>query len=197
MPVTKPCETCGAKVTRPKSQMKIRVFCSKACAYEGLKLANPKARRRVYLPNHSLADKSGYVQQSRVILYQRIGPGWHSCHWCGKKVRWTTLYGKTKHCLVADHVNDDELDDSPDNLVPSCQSCNGTRWHQVSDDELFITRANGTRLRAVRRKCEKCKGQFLASPSQIAAGRGRFCSRSCLRICILCNSCICMSERRL
>lgn len=153
------------------------------------KLELISARRMVWAPSHALATKNGYVAEARKVLYDKIGPGHHPCHWCNQTVIWrvSTRHVKFADALVVDHLNWDWRDSSPDNLVPSCQSCNGPRHqhHSVRDDELFIARRNGTRVRAVERHCKRCGKRFLIPPAGLNQGRGLYCSRSCnaLAIC--------------
>jgi endogenous inhibitor of DNA gyrase (YacG/DUF329 family) len=180
---TLPCEQCGAEVTRARSLFKGRVFCGKECKNAGLTKASPTARRNLYRPDHPLAGERGYIAEHRAVLYEKIGSGEHPCHWCGKNVRWTRRLKGTGHAgmLVADHVNSDEHDNRPENLVPACQGCNGTRWHRIEEGEPFVVRRNGKRLRAVVRSCEQCGGEFLAAAYEVRNGKGRFCSMSCAR----------------
>lgn len=37
---------------------------------------------------HPLAGGSGGLAEHRKVLYEKIGPGEHSCHWCGKSLGW-------------------------------------------------------------------------------------------------------------
>ena len=147
------------------------------------KIPNPTARRQVWNPTHPLADKRGYALESRIILHETIGPGPHPCHWCKTTVRWMPGAGLRTGALVADHVNGNIHLNTPENLVPACQPCNvERRRNRVGDAELFLTRKNGTRLRAVERLCEHCTATFLIAPSALTRpNKGRFCSMSCAR----------------
>lgn len=72
--------------------------------------------------DHPLAW-AGQVLACRKVLYDAIGPGPHGCHWgCGRTLEWGGRDG-----IQADHVNGDQADDRPENLVPSCISCNVRR----------------------------------------------------------------------
>lgn len=142
-----------------------------------------KTRRIAWAPNHPLATKNGYVSKARMVLYDAVGPGKHKCHWCGIEIEWVVLknHGTTPNGIVADHVDNNWRNNDPQNLVVSCVGCNGVRSRAVRDDEVFIVRKNGTRLRAVARTCEYCGDEFLAQPLEVKRGKGRFCSMSCAR----------------
>ena len=86
---------------------------------------------------HPLADKSGRVYEHRQVLYDLIGDGPHACHWCGRKVAWRRQQGCTR--LVVDHLNDDRLDNQPENLTPSCVRCNSERARRPD----FLTHCEG------------------------------------------------------
>lgn len=146
------------------------------------KVDSPAARRRLWCPDHPLADKAGYALEARVVLFDKIGLGPHPCHWCGGLVEWTKD-GLRPGALVADHLDFNGHNNAPGNMVPACQSCNGHRWSsRVKEDELFIARPDGTRLRAVQRRCERCAAPFLIAPAALTRpNRGRFCSMSCAR----------------
>ena len=81
--------------------------------------------RSVKAAEHPLADSYGWVPEHRKVLYDAIGPGPHECHWnaqsdCGNKaLEWGGRLG-----LCADHIDGERSNNSPDNLVPSCNSCN-------------------------------------------------------------------------
>ncbi len=177
----KACERCGAKFTRPPSLM--GRFCSKSCWYGSNRKNTTTRRRMLYRPDHALAGNTGLVSAARAILFNRIGAGWHSCHWCGRKIRWRIgKSGNLVDAVIADHVNNDPLDDAPENIVASCGACNGTRTQAIRTGELFVTNPNGTRARAVERQCQTCQSTFLVVPAQLnKPGKGRYCSLSCAR----------------
>ena len=60
---------------------------------------------------HPLATKYGLVRLHRKVLYEKIGPGEHPCHWCGETVRWMNG-NRSKDSLVSDHVDGDTQNNS-------------------------------------------------------------------------------------
>jgi hypothetical protein len=82
-------------------------------------------RRLTGQQGHPLSSRVGQVLEHRVILYNKIGPGPHPCYWhslsgCGQlALEWP------KVCV--DHLDDDPLNNDPDNLVSSCRGCNWGR----------------------------------------------------------------------
>lgn len=74
---------------------------------------------------HPLSSKDDRVFEHRMVLFDKIGPGGHPCHWCGVMVRWLNGDGAgAQGALIADHVDTDTLNNDPANLVPSCWKCN-------------------------------------------------------------------------
>lgn len=130
--------------------------------------------------NHPLSTPSGRIPEHRVILYDKIGPGPHPCHHCGKPVDWMPGRHTARGALVADHLDDDSLNNDPANLVPSCHPCNSIvrSGRGIADEELFIVHADGKRSRAEVRHCEFCGREFLHRIADKRARSGRFCSPS-------------------
>lgn len=147
------------------------------------RVKQPKARRMLWCPQHPLATAHGYALEYRVLLYDRIGPGLHPCYWCQRLVHWTVRHGSgtSRNGLTVDHIDNNPHNNDDANLVPACQACNGVRSRAVHDDELFITRRNGTRLRAESRICAVCHNPFLTYASDRRNNHGLTCSRSCAR----------------
>lgn len=72
---------------------------------------------------HPLAQSTGILAEHRKVLYDKIGPGPHYCHWdCGKLLEWGGIDG-----IIADHLDDNGFNNDPENLVPSCHRCNWNR----------------------------------------------------------------------
>ncbi len=131
--------------------------------------------------DHPIAPPSGIVAVARLALYEKIGPGPHPCNWCGEPVDW--ILGLVPGCLVADHLNWDRNDDRPENLVPSCRTCNAHRAQKgnrplLRDGDITML-WGGRPTRAVERACAVCGASFLTIPAEVAKGKGRSCSRSC------------------
>lgn len=136
--------------------------------------------------DHPVAPPGGIVAVARIVLYKKIGPGEHPCHWCGTTLRWIAGGGPgTPGSLLADHLDWNRNNDDPANLVPSCHSCNGHRRRAggaplLQDDDLTML-WGGSRTRAVRRSCLVCDHHFLTIPANVKKGKGLYCSRSCAR----------------
>lgn len=143
----------------------------------------PASYVSLYLPDHPLATADGKVLQHRMALYDAIGPGEHTCHWCGTPVIWQRREKSApfRGILVVDHLDADGLNNSLDNLVPSCQRCNRLRTDHnvIRAHELFIITPNGARHRATECTCRHCGKSFLAKTSSLKYGKGVYCSRSC------------------
>lgn len=76
--------------------------------------------------DHPLAQDCGggygKVYEHRLVLFNKIGPDKHQCHWCKEWLQWTV--DCSAGSIVVDHLDDNEWNNSPDNLVPSCRRCN-------------------------------------------------------------------------
>ena len=73
-------------------------------------------------PGHPVAHADWRVRVHRANLYDAIGPGPHSCHWCGCQVDW--FEGTELH---ADHLDGNTWNNDISNLVASCPVCNRKR----------------------------------------------------------------------
>ena len=81
--------------------------------------------RMLTMHGHPLADHHGHVLEHRVVLFAKIGPNDHPCHWCRCMLRWNAQ-GTTGR-IEADHLDFDPGNNDPGNLVPSCNPCNVRR----------------------------------------------------------------------
>src|SRR4051794_34080935 len=82
------------------------------------------AYKYVKRKHHPLSPPCGKVPLHRLTLFDKIGPGTHPCYRCKTPVTWSTTSRTGKGVLVTDHVDGDPANNSPENLEPSCQSCN-------------------------------------------------------------------------
>lgn len=133
-------------------------------------------------PGHPLLPVGGtWLGEHRIVLWNKIGPGSHPCHHCGIPVRWMPGSGARTGALVVDHLDDDSRNNSPENLVASCQPCNqlrSPRKNRVRDEESFVVQPrSGTRVRATQTECLNCGKSFLAPRRRVKTQR--FCGRSC------------------
>lgn len=89
--------------------------------------------RNRYAAGHPLETpgSKGQVGVHRIVLFEAIGPGVHTCHWCGDEVAWHPQPGE--QLLVPDHLDNDGLNNERANLVPSCRACNQRRGRNVLD----------------------------------------------------------------
>lgn len=101
----------------------------------GVTASKGRRYRTEYRPEHPLAMANGKVYAHRAALYDKIGAGSHSCHWCGASVQWDATRGDAD-CLNVDHLNGVGDDNRAENLVPSCPACNTTRGSQARSDAL-------------------------------------------------------------
>lgn len=144
-------------------------------------------RKHIFRPEHPLAPPSGLILVSRVVLYDKIGPGVHPCNWCGVKLTWagagsgSRVSGK----IVADHCDNDPENDDPGNLVVACYGCNISRGRTpMAQGEVLFMVIGGIRHRAVEKVCERCKSTFLMPRSQLKYRSGRFCGRACRNVVV-------------
>ncbi|MGA5598421.1 HNH endonuclease signature motif containing protein [Streptomyces cellulosae] len=138
--------------------------------------------RYVKRPGHPLAPASGQIPLHRVVLYDRIGPGHHRCNWCPAEVAWSTK--GAVGALVADHVDGNTQNNSPDNLVPSCHPCNTRRGHdrRLAQAAAVMVTEKG-RKEAVECTCLLCGRSFLVAKTDLDHSGDRqvggYCSARC------------------
>lgn len=178
------CRTCNKPFTPSQAG---RPFCSRPCYYESRRGPRKKdvAYRMQTAKGHPIAPKGGVVSAARIALYDKIGGGPHPCNWCATPVNWRPGNPYAKDALIADHLDWNPANDDPQNLVPSCNPCNGHRRKNggsrpIQEGELTIN-WGGSRTRAVKRFCNLCGAEFLTVPAEVNIGKGRYCSRSCAR----------------
>ena len=105
----------------------------------------------VFTTDHPLAC-GGKVGEHRVVLYEKIGPGTHHCHWCGIDVVWVAGSGARSSLaagtqrLIAAHLDGDRANNAPENVVASCTACSSLRQRaprRILRAELWRTEARG------------------------------------------------------
>lgn len=185
MPLHRQCLICGAPFTTCPSLDKR--YCGRECFYVSKRRPAEKLktiyRTKHLMEDHPLARKGSTINEHRLILWDKIGPGQHACHHCGRMLTWG-LAADSEHgeALWIDHLDRNPKNNDPENLAPSCQPCNALNCDRaVRDDENFRVIAKGSRVRGERRSCEYCSASFVAWPDKKNPRKGRFCSRSCAR----------------
>jgi hypothetical protein len=131
--------------------------------------------------DHPLATGHGTVLVHRKVLYAKIGPGPHRCHWCGTVVAWSKTLGKS--ALIADHVDSDPHNNNPDNLVPACLRCNTTRYRPtLGASEFYACSPNGRKIRSANVKCCVCGAGFVSRVSVLGVPYNRSCAKACAAV---------------
>ena len=160
------CPQCGvlflSKVTALGEPY--RKHCSKSCSISAQwKTGALRGKRKSAVKHYRFAEH-------RRTLHEKIGPGPHPCHWCGKMVDWIRKRsgpGGLDGVLVVDHLDSKKTHNDPSNLVPSCAGCNANREHRKHVPYV--------------EKCETCGADFTTSEKKIRGNPkwGKFCSRAC------------------
>lgn len=172
------CLTCGSSFKPSEAKRK---YCSRKCYGISKRSDREDVRYKlVHRPDHPLAPRGGTFARARIILYEKIGPGATSCTWCDKALKWAPGQPYAPDGIIADHLDFDPTNDSADNLVAACRTCNGRRREPSRDDairegELFVTYKNGARTRAKELTCRQCGGRFTVPLS----AKSRFCGSEC------------------
>lgn len=181
MPEIIVCGVCQKTFHAPPSHR--RKYCSKICGNIGRvkKTEDLQAKYRVLvMKDHPLSGVGKTILEHRLIMWDHIGRGPHQCHRCGVGVSW--FLDKDPGCkpLVIDHIDRDSKNNHIENLAVSCQRCNimnSTRI--IDDDETYMIRPDGTRLRAVELTCPVCRLSFLR-PKHMDLSITRYCSPRCM-----------------
>jgi endogenous inhibitor of DNA gyrase (YacG/DUF329 family) len=110
------------------------------------------------------------IKEHRLVLWKKIGPGTHPCHYCSQPVTWSPGRKTRRGALVVDHVDYNKRNNAPDNLVPSCHPCNTRRKGNKRREP------SGRRMTEIR--CEECLNLVVVVANKNRTQR--FCSRVCL-----------------
>lgn len=201
MRIQRTCQQCGVMFeVRPRSGNYPQKYCSVPCANLGTRKARPKTRyAKSKVPEgHPLRDPHGQCMTHRLVLWDRIGPGDHPCHYCSTTVAWKPGERLTATSLIAEHMDGNTRNNDPANIVAACQKCNASKMERSSrpairPGEVTFAYANGQRTRGVVRHCLSCGEEFTV---RVNAGprEGQYCSRRCVnfrgaRQCKVCAHC--------
>lgn len=125
MPIFVRCHTCGEPLSRPPCRaVNARHFCSRACQgkwrsqqtgeraahWQGGEAIQRGGRMKIYLPDHPEANARGYVWRARVVAEQTIG---------------RPLQPEE----VVHHIDGDETNDAPENLMVFPNQAEHARHH--------------------------------------------------------------------
>lgn len=117
----------AALVARPRSpeENEKRRNTMRSKPSKGYSIEATGYKRLTGMHDHPLSTSGGVILEHRKTLYDAIGPGPHACHWkdqfdCGRtSLEWDNI------CV--DHLDSDTLNNTLENLVVSCRSCNTKR----------------------------------------------------------------------
>ena len=102
--------------------------------------------------------RDGEVLEHRKVLYDKLGPGQHPCHWCGEPLVWSQIR--------ADHHDGNRQNNDPENILCACDTCNRRRAMAGNpldwDPNLCIngheyTATNTLVDKRGRRSCRQCR----------------------------------------
>ena len=169
------CEICGREFMPTRAAMGAR-FCSPVCRGQARRKPSSELVHKYRKTN--INGRGEFIH--RLVFLEAHGVGPHQCHWCKSAVTMTRGARTRRGALVVDHLDGNGLNNTPENLVPSCHACNVRRTHpnRLQGDELYITWDNGTRHRAVEVECRVCGTKFITIAR--AKGQATLCSRSCV-----------------
>lgn len=85
------------------------------------RISNPKGYQLLFIPNHPLSQRSGYIYEHRYVMYCMWGDELPDCEICGKPCNWEPY---TTHI---DHIDKDVTNNDQKNLRPLCNPCNSRR----------------------------------------------------------------------
>lgn len=97
------CPRCGSHVIRPTGEGNRLIACSQSCSQLGIRRGSYKESiiisgyEYIYKPEHPNAMKSGYIGKHRLVLEKKLGRF-------------------LKSDEVAHHVNENKLDNRPENI---------------------------------------------------------------------------------
>lgn len=86
-----------------------------------LRRSNPAGYQLLFLPDHPMAMKDGYVYEHRKVIWDKYGVALPDCEICGKETFWETCH--------IDHIDCDVKNNDASNLRPVCRGCNTFRHY--------------------------------------------------------------------
>lgn len=118
-----------------------------------VEIQTTKGYKIVKAETHPLSMANGWAFEHRIVAYEKYGPGIQKCHWDGVELTWNQV--------VVDHLNEDKLDNRPDNLVTACNSCNLIRGamipfiRKMTDEKLAHLIQTFGYMRQTQLRCEE------------------------------------------
>lgn len=88
----------------------------------------------VWIKDHPLAGKGGYVYEHRAVAFAKYGDGIQTCHWCSAAISWSET--------DVDHLDWNRSNNVPDNVVTACNRCNAIRVEPVIEKPRTIQRSS-------------------------------------------------------
>jgi hypothetical protein len=125
---TKPrCHACHARYVTQQRRDRVLAGLKEPIVVPNKYSVDRNGYRVGYAPDHPLSSVNGLITEHRLLAYDKYGSGDQACHWCNKALTWKQV--------EVDHVDWDRTDNSSDNLVTSCKSCNCNRHHSTVERE--------------------------------------------------------------
>lgn len=178
------CRQCGVHIEK-KFPSQVKTYCSRQCggiARRKTPEGVGKYKSRSVPRDHPLLTPGmRNLTVHRAVLWGKIGPGTHPCHHCSEPVTWSPGARTRKGVLQVDHLDHDTRNNDPDNLVPSCHTCNNLRKlprvDAVLDHEPHYVRKSGHRTRTAPMDCIECGNIFWDALCRV--GKRQYCSQRC------------------